>query len=162
MTNTKRKKYCGLVRPWLAEALNNRMNAPATWLRKHIAECPRCRRVVLGGNRLRVAFLLLKTQPHRSDLLAQANSRAITVLKRSLRDLPQAQKLRRMSPRPNLLQRLGKYKQGAFNAAACLVVLLLMKAGILSAMMKFHDEGTQVAQRYYARYLDQDIMDDLQ
>ena len=162
MTNTKRKNCCGPVRPWLAEALNDRLNVPAGWLRRHIAECPRCRRVVLGGNRLRVALLLLKTQSPRSDLLAQANCRATAVLKRGLRDLPQARKLRRMSPRPSLRQRLGKYRQGAFSAAACLVVLLLMRAGILSAMMKFHDEGSQAAQRYYTRYLDQDIRDDLQ
>ena len=114
----------------------------------------------MGSARLRVALLLIKTQPHPADLLSMANRRAIGVLKHGLRDLPKARKLAQTFPRPSFRKGLDKYARPMVHAAACLIVLLLVRTGVFSAMMKVQHEGTEAAQRYYARHLGEQPPDD--
>ena len=158
MATSNGKSRCARARQRMIETLNDR---PAAWLLPHVADCPRCRRLLLGRSRIDLGLLLLKSQPHRSDLLMRANCRATAVLSRRLRDLPKARMLRRAMPRPSLRQRMGGYTQAVVNAAACLIVLLLMRMGIFSSVARLHDEGARVVEQYYARHLDQDILDQL-
>ena len=155
------KNSCGRIGQWLADSVADRVDNTTAWAQSHIAHCPRCRRQLLGHSRLRLALLLLKTQPHRPDLLMQANRRAIGVLKRSLRELPKAEKLRHISPKPALFVRLSKYTQSVGHAAACLLVLLLLRMGIFSSLEKVDKQGQEFARAYYARLTDADLLDDM-
>ena len=152
------KKLCQRIMRHFGEALSGGLSMPAA-LQRHIANCPRCRRLMLGHNRLAVAMMLMKTQPHRDDLLMRANRRAIAVLDHTLRELPQARKLRHMTVRVGLIYRMSKYTQAAGYAAACLAVLLLMRVGIFSSFTRLENQGTQFVERYYGRYLDEDSHD---
>lgn len=155
------KNNCGRIAEWLAQALAGRLDITTAWAQRHIAGCPRCRRQLLGNNRLRLAFLLIKTQPHKPDLLMQANRRAIGVLKRSLRELPKAERLRHMSPQPALAVKLSKYTQSLGHAAACLLILLLLRMGIFSSLTKVDEQGKEFARQYYARLKNADLLDDI-
>jgi len=161
MTCLDRKHGCGRIRQWLAGAIKQRLSILSIRMQRHIADCPRCRRLAAGNSRLRLALLLLRTQPHSPELLMQANCRAIGVLKRNLRDLPKAEKLRHAMVEPSLFERLSKYTQSVSYAAACLVVLLMIRTGIFSGMMKLHEQGTQAIEQYYTHNLDEDILDDI-
>ena len=154
------KKDCGQIRRRLAEALGSPLTIGAGWARRHLADCPECRRRALGSARLRVALLLMKTQPHRADLLSMANRQAIGVLKHGLRGLPKARALGQTVPRPSLRKSLDKYARPMVHAAACLIVLLLVRTGVFSAMMRVEHEGREVAQRYYARHLGEQSPED--
>ena len=145
MASYSTRNSCGRIRQWLADAVAERVDNTAAWAQRHIVNCPRCRRQLLGHSRLRLALLLLKTQTHNSDLLMQANRRAIGVLKRSLRELPKAEKLRHISPKPALFVRLSKYTQSVGHAAACLLILLLLRMGIFSSLAKVDKQGQEFA-----------------
>jgi len=155
------KNSCGQIGEWLAEAVADRLDITTAWAQRHIVNCPRCRQQVLGNSRVSLAFLLIKTQPHKPDLLMQANRRAIGVLKRSLRELPKAEKLRHMSPQPALAVKLSKYTQSLGHAAACLLILLLLRMGIFSSLAKVDEQGKEFAKQYYARLTDADLLDDI-
>ena len=156
-----RKTDCGRIRQWLVETLTQRLDITTAWLQRHLAACPSCRRQIAGNSRLRLALLLIKTQPHSRDLLMQANRRAIRILKRNLQESAQAEKLRHIRARPSLPERLGKYTQSIGHAAACLLVLLLLRMGVFSSLTKIQDQGQQFVKQYYARHLDQDLYDDI-
>ena len=155
------KNSCGRIGEWLADTVADRVDNTTAWTQRHIASCPRCRRLAIGNSRIRLALLLIKTQPHKPDLLMQANRRAIGVLKRSLRELPQAERLRHISPKPALLVRLSKYTQAVGHAAACLLVLLLLRMGIFSSLAKVDKQGQEFAKAYSARLTDADLLDDM-
>ncbi len=155
-----RKTDCSRIRQWLLETLNQRLEITSTWLQRHLADCPKCRRQIAGNSRLRLAMLLIKTQSHSPDLLMQANRRAIRVLQRNLQELPQAEKLRHIYARPLLRERLSKYTLSISHAAACLLVLVLLRMGIFSSLTRIQDQGQQFVKQYYAPYLDQDLHDD--
>ena len=161
MGKLEKKTNCGRIRRWLSEAVANQLESTAAWTQRHIANCPRCRRLALGNSRIRLALLLIKTQPHSLDLLAGANSRAIGVLTRSLRELPKAEKLRHICPEPSLPQRLGKYTQALGHAAACLAVLLMLRMGIFSSLKKVDRQGREVVKQYYSRAMDAHFLDDV-
>ena len=161
MPSPRRQVSCGQIGMWLAEMATDRMDLAARWAQSHVANCPRCRRQILGNSRLRLALLLIKTQPHTPNLLMEANRRAINVLKRSLRETTTAERLRHLTPRPAFFQRLAKYTQPLTHAAACLAILLLLRTGIFSSMKRFHDQGAQAVKQYYTRHLDKDILDEL-
>ena len=149
-----RKTDCPRIRQWLLETLSQRLDVTSAWVQRHLADCPRCRRQIAGNSRLRLALVLIKTQPHSSDLLMHANRRAIRVLRRNLQESPQAQKLRHIHARPPLRERLGKYTQSIGHAAACLLVLVLLRMGIFSSLTKIQDQGQQFVKQYYAPHLD--------
>ena len=161
MARCQSNSNCGRIRRWLAETVGNRLDMTAGWVRRHVAECPRCRGELLGNGRLRMALLLLKTQPHAPDLLMRANRHAVAAMEHTLRAMPEAEKLRHAAPRRALSERIGRYSQALTHAAACLAILMLVRMGIFSSMTRVHDEGTRVVQQYYARHLDADILDDI-
>jgi hypothetical protein len=45
--------------------------------------------------------------------------------------------------------------------AACVVVLLLMKVGVLSSMESFQTEGQEVVKQYYASQAGQDLTNEI-
>ena len=154
------KDSCEQIGVWLTETIAERVDNTAAWAQGHIAQCPRCRRLVLGHSRLRLALLLLKTQPHRSELFMLANRQAIGVLNRSLRELPKAEKLRHILPQPSLANRFSKYTQALGHAAACLLVLLLLRTGVFSSLKKVDKQSQEFAKAYYDRLIEAGLTDD--
>ena len=154
------KESCGPARRGLLEALIDRLGVSLA-LRRHMESCPRCQRRASRAARLSLALVMLRTQAHGGDLLLRANRKAIAMLKRNVRDLPQAERLRTVLPRPKLHQRLLASGQSVLNAAACVIVLLLLRAGVISSMTKVHDEGKQVLHQYYASQLGEEMADEI-
>jgi hypothetical protein len=155
-----KKKPCTLAGRSAAQASVDHENIPA-WARRHLADCPRCRRRARGAARLALALTAVKCQPHQADLLARGNTRTITMLKRAVRDTTKARKLRAARPQPALAQRLERYSQSLSHAAACLAVLGLMKWGVFQTMTRVEERGKQVVNQYYTHNLDKDIVDQI-
>jgi len=145
----------------MSEALNRQMNFHADWVQVHITQCPRCRRRIGGFNRVALGISLIKIQPHQRDLLKRANQQAINVLQHSLRSLPQANFLRQKQSAPSFWKRLAKYTHSISNAAACLLLLLLMRIGIFSGMEKFQSTGEKAIRQHYVLNLGEDLTDDI-
>lgn len=161
-SNSKENPHkCKRIREWLYAAVNSRFGLEANWVQKHIAECPKCTRRLAAVGRVSLALSTIKAQPHKIDLLMRANSQAIGVLKHSLRQAPKAQKLRKALPRPSLFERYSGYGHSFANMAACVVIVLLMKVGVLSSVEKFQSEGEKVVKHYYARQIGEDLADDI-
>lgn len=161
MTRTKKDNKCRRIRAWLYKAINSRFGLDADWVQNHIANCPRCQRRMASVGKVNLAMSIIKSQPHKLDLLMRANAQAIGVLKHSLREAPKARKLKAMRPEPKLLERWSKYRHSAANAAACIVVLFLMKTGVFSSMDKFQTEGQKAMRQYYACQVGQDLADEI-
>jgi hypothetical protein len=90
-----------------------------------------------------------------------ANTQTISVLKRSLCDVPKAQKLKTIKPEPGFIEKSRKYRSSIVNTAACLAVLFLMKTGVFSSMNKFQTSGTDAMRSYYAARVGADIADEI-
>ena len=133
----------------------------ATWIQGHIANCPKCQRRLASIGKVNLALSVIKSQPHKLDLLSRANSQAIGVLKHSLRNAPRAQKLKTLRPEPKFLESLGKYKYSIGNTAACIAIIFLMKIGIFSSMARFQSDGQKIVKQYYADNLGQEIADEI-
>ena len=154
MVRSNRKNNCGRIRHWLADTLSQQLDITTAWAQRHIATCPSCRRQVAGNSRLRLALLLIRTQSHSRDLLMQANRRAIRLLAGGLQESAQAQKLRHIRPQPSFGQKLSKYTQSVTHAAACLLILVLLRTGVLSSLTKINDQGERFVEQHYNRYMD--------
>ena len=165
MTSTKANKgtpnKCRRIRTWLRTAMSRRFGPDAGWLQGHIADCPRCQGRLVRYGRVNLALSVLKSQPHKVDLLMRANAQAIGVLKHSLRHVPKAQRLKAILPEPKLLERWGKYAHSAANTAACVAILLLMKAGVFSSVDRFHIQGQEVIKQYYASQVGEDLANEI-
>ena len=161
MKTKKTNKKCKRIRDWLYEAVNSRIGIEAAWVQDHITSCPRCQRRLASAGKVNLAISIIKSQPHKLDLLMRANTQAIGVLKHSLRNAPKAQKLKTMLPNPKLLEKCGKYKNSLANAAACIAILLLMKAGIFSSMDKLQSQSQRVVKQYYVTHAGQDLADEI-
>ncbi len=161
MKTIKSNKKCRQIRTWLYKAVSSRIGFDADWLQNHIANCPRCQRRIVSCGKVNLALSVIKSQPHKLDLLMRANAQAIGVLKHSLRRAPKACKLKVMLPEPKLLERWGKYAQPAANAAACIAILLLMKIGVFSSMDKFQRQGQKVVKQYYSSHVGQEMADEI-
>jgi len=152
---------CKQIRAWLHKAIGSRFCLGADWIQNHIAECPRCQRRLSAIGKVNLGLSIIKSQPHKLDLLMRANTQAIGVLRHSLRQVPKAQKLKVCLPEPNLLERWGKYGHTAANVAACIAILLLMKIGVFSSMDKFQTEGKKIIKQYYASHIGKDLTDEI-
>jgi len=161
MTRAKKDNKCRQIRAWLYKAISSRFGLDADWVQNHIANCPRCQRRMASIGKVNLALSIIKSQPHKLDLLMRANAQAIGVLKHSLREAPKARKLKEARPEPKLLERWSKYKHSAANAAACIAILFLMKTGVFSSMDKFQTEGQKAMRQYYAAQIGQDLADEL-
>ena len=159
---TQNDNPCRAVRQKLSTALDSMLNrAFGAFLRSHIEHCPRCSRRLLGLHRVELAIRLTKSQTHSLDLLSRANTAALRMLKHSLRFTPKAEKLRVARPEPNWVIRHSSVLEKVFNAAACLLVLALIKCGTASFLKDVHQGGTKVMYNYYAKNLDQDTANEL-
>lgn len=155
------KKRCRPVRDQLASAVGDAGGQMAGWLGRHVAGCPKCQRRMQGLAKVDLAFSLLKAQPHPLDLVMRANNKAVAMLKRPVRQTTQAQAIRYMLPKPTLSQKLRKYCQPVASAAACLLAVVLLRAGLNSSIDRFRQDSEQAFRQYYARHLDQETLDDL-
>jgi len=161
MTSKNKYNRCKKIKSWLFESLSNHFGPDAGWIHKHIAGCPRCRQRLASVSRVHLALSMIKAEPHSLDLLMRANTKAVGVLRHSLREQPKAEKLRTARPEPKLSQKCGKYARSAANTAACITILFLAKVGILGSMSKFQSEGQGAMKQYYASQVGQDISDDI-
>lgn len=161
MKSIKANNKCRRFRAWLYKTINRRFGPDADWLQNHIANCPRCQRRFVSFGKVNLAFSLMKSQPHRLDLLMRANTQAIGVLKHSLRRAPKAYELKTKLPEPKLLEKWGSYGSSAASVAACITILLLMKIGIFSSMHKFQTQGQKAIRQYYARQVGEDLADEI-
>ena len=152
---------CRQIRAWLHKAIISRLSLDADWAQNHIANCPRCNRRFFNIGKVNLALSIMKSQPHKLDLLMRANTQAIGVLKHDLRRAPKAQKLKAMLPEPKLFERCSKYTHSAVNVAACIAILLLMKIGIFSSIDKFQTQGQKVVEQYYASQVGEDLADEV-
>ena len=152
---------CKRIRYRLIRSVSQRLSTNNPWIMSHIANCPRCQQRMGRMGKVDFVFSLLKSQPHRSDLLMKANTGAIGVLKHSLRNIPKAQKLKHTHPEPIWPQRYSKYILPVANAAACIIVVILMKTGIFSSMDRFKRQGNTAMKHYYAKHLDEQSVNDI-
>ena len=152
-----RVNECRRIRTLLYAAASRRFGPDAGWFQKHVAGCPRCRRRLAAYRKVDLAFSLVKTQPHKLDLLARANARAIAVLKHSLRTEPEVENLKSKLPEPKPLEMFRGFGRSFANAAACVAIILLMKTGVLSSMKQFQSTGQKGIKQYYTRHIGEDM-----
>jgi hypothetical protein len=152
---------CRRIRAWLHNIISSHLGNDADWIQNHIVNCPRCHRRLVSVGKVNLALSVMKSQPHKLDLLMRANNQAINVLKHSLRREPKARKLRVMRPEPKLFERWSKYTHSTANVAACIAILLLMKIGIFSSMDEFQNQGQKVIKHYYASQVGEDLADEV-
>ena len=152
---------CKQIRAWLHKTIGGRFGPDAGWIQNHIANCPRCRRRLSAVGKVNLALSIIKSQPHKLDLLMRANTQAVGALKHSLRQAPKALKLKVCLPEPNQLEKWGRYAHTVANVAACIVILLLMKIGVFSSMGKFQTEGKKAIEQYYASHVGKDLVDEI-
>jgi len=161
MNSSKIKNKCSQVRIKLARVLAKHINPDSLWLQNHIANCPRCQRRLSVYGKVEVAMSLLKTQPHELDLLTRANTQAIKMLKHGLRFAPKADKLKQRRPQPVWILRYSGFSQSIVNAAACVMILVLLKMGVFSSMDNIQQNGSAVVKGYYAKHLDQNTANEI-
>jgi hypothetical protein len=152
---------CRRIRAWLYNIISCYLGNDADWIQNHIVNCPRCHRRLVSVGKVNLALSVIKSQPHKLDLLMRANNQAINVLKHSLRREPKASKLRIIRPEPKLLERWSKYTHSTANVAACIAILLLMKIGIFSSMDTFQTQGQKAVEQYYASQVGEDLADEV-
>ena len=161
MKPIKTNKKCKSIRPWLYKVISSRISLDADWIQNHIDNCPKCQRRIASMGKIKLAFMLLKSQSHNLDLLMRANTQAIGVLKHGLRYSSKAEKLRIRLPEPKFLERCSKYKNSIANVAACIAILFLMKTGIFYSINKTQDQGQKIVKQYYANQIGDDLADEL-
>jgi hypothetical protein len=161
MKTQQKNRRCKDIKSWLFNVLSKKIGPDADWVQRHIASCPKCRNRLLLSSRVDVALQLIKSQRHSLDLLAQANCKAVSVLKHSLRYSAKAQKLKAALPEPTLLEKLRKYRTAVANIAACITILLLMKAGLFCSTRKFQNDGKNALRHYYASRVGDEIADEI-
>jgi hypothetical protein len=157
----QKNQRCKKIKSWLFNILSKNIGPDSGWVQRHIATCPKCRNRLLLSSRVDVALQLIKSQPHSLDLLAQANCKAVSVLKHSLRFSARAQMLKEALPEPTIFERLHKYRTAAANVAACVAILLLAKAGMFSSTKKFQNDGKNALRHYYASRVGDEIADEI-
>jgi len=160
-TPSRNSNKCRQIRARLHKAIANHLGLEAIWVQRHVAMCPRCQHRLASLGRVNLALELLKSQPHSLDLLSRANTQAVGVLKRSLREAPKADKLKAKRPEPALSEKCSKYTHSTANVAACLAILLLAKVGVFSCMDKFQTQGQKALKQYYASQVGKDLADEI-
>ncbi|MCF7954895.1 MAG: hypothetical protein K9M75_03740 [Phycisphaerae bacterium] len=161
MRNSKVINKCRQIRDDMQKSILGRIGADKGWLAEHIANCPKCQSRIAGIGKVDLALSLVKSQPHKIDLLMRANAQALKMLKHSLRDCPKADKLRATCSRPNWIIRNHGIISSITSTAACFAILLLLKCGIFTSMETSQKQGKQAVKHYYAKHLDQDTMNDI-
>jgi hypothetical protein len=152
---------CQRIRTWLYKVIENRIGIGAGWVQNHIAGCPRCQQRLASVGKVALAISIIKSQPHNLDLWMRANTKAIGVLKHSLRNCPKAEKLKAVLPEPKLFEKCFKYKNSIANTAACIAIVFLMQVGVFSSMSNFQSESQKIVRHYYASQAGEDLADEI-
>lgn len=148
---------CKRIRQRLADSARYRFGPEASWVRRHVAGCPRCQRRLAAITRVDLALSAVKAQPHRLDLLMRANSAAIRMLNHRLREAARERRLEEATPEPSLIEKCAAYRTAIMNVAACVAILFLTKAGIFSSFDKARSGGQAVMKQYYATQAGEDL-----
>ena len=156
-SKNRSENTCRTIRNWLFTNLSRYFSPDSAWLQNHIMECPRCQHRLAAHSKVHLALSFMKAQSHEVDLLMRANTQAINVLKHSLREAQEAQKLKQALPEPKLQEKLSKYLKPALHFAACILIMLLMKIGIFTSMDNFQQQGQKALKQYYASQIGEDI-----
>jgi anti-sigma factor RsiW len=138
-----------------------RLGPEASWVRKHVAHCPRCQKRLAALGKVDLALSIIKSQPHRLDLLMRANTAAVKMLKHSLREAAEAQELEQAKPELSLIERCARYRISATHLAACIAILFLTKAGIFSSVDRLHTRGEAALKQYYSHQAGEDVAKDI-
>lgn len=152
---------CRQIRRRLADSMARRLGPEAPWVQRHAAHCPRCQKRLAAIGKVDLALSLIKSQPHQLDLLTRANSAAVRMLKHSLREAAQAEKLEQARPEPCLIERCARYRISVTNVAACVAILFLTKAGIFSSFDRLHTRGEAALKQYYTHQAGEDVAKDI-
>jgi anti-sigma factor RsiW len=155
------KRECQSIRQRLLTSLSRGVGPNAGWVQRHIAQCPRCRKRLAAWGKVELALSVVKSQPHRLDLLSRANSHAVKMLKHSLREAPQAQALENTRPEPSILERSARYQHRLTNIAACLAILALTRSGVFTSLSRVTTRGEKFMRQYYAAQAGEDIAEDM-
>jgi anti-sigma factor RsiW len=155
------EKGCRSMRQRLLTSLGKGLGPQAGWVQRHVANCPRCQRRLAAWGKVELALSIVKSQPHRLDLLSRANSCAVKMLKHSLRDAPKARVLEKTRPEPSLLQRSGRYRYRITNIAACAAILVLTRSGLFSSLDRATADGEKFMKQYYAANAGEDIAEEI-
>jgi len=139
---------------FIKEGVQNRLS-------DHIATCPRCQKRLAMVNRVELAIGLLKSQPHDLDLLAKANTKAIGVLKHSLRESSYSEKLRHSKQDQHWLEKKHSAIERILNVAACLFVIIMIRMGVTSSLTDVKSKGQAALHNYYARNLDSQLCSEI-
>jgi hypothetical protein len=161
MRTVKVKNYCRQLKELINRFLIDKRMLDRQWVQNHVANCPRCQRRIMNLGKVELAISLLKSQPHRLDLLMRANTQAIGVLKHSLRTTTKAEHLRNVRPEPGIFEKCSRYKRSFANAAACIAIAVLMKSGTFSSGQAFENKGRKAVEHYYASQAGEDIARDV-
>jgi hypothetical protein len=161
MMGKKIQNKCKSIRGRLQRAIAARVNLDTGWLAEHIAACPRCQKRLGNYGRVDLAMTLLKSQPHTLNLLAKANTQTINVLKHSLREAPKAEVLKAAKPELSIFEKGRRRAQPILNAAACIMIIALSKAGIFTSIENSQKSGSIAARNYYAMHVGNEMADDI-
>ncbi len=146
-----------IARQWLAAAAHQRLGPGAAWVQRHAARCPRCQQRLATMAQVDLALSVVRAQPHRLDLLMRANTCAVRMLSRQLREDARSQGLGQAEHESGVLEQRGRYRGTLTNVAACLAVLFLAKTGIFSSFDKANTRGQAVMKQYYASQIGEDL-----
>jgi len=148
---------CRRLRERLSDFAAKYAGWESKWVQDHVAQCPRCQKRFGAIGKVELGLSLLKTEPHGLDLLAKANTKAVGVLKHSLRNSVPAERLRIARVEPGRLEVIAKYGRSVIGTAACFAILILLKVGIFSAMDNIEQQGEKAIAQYYSEHTGQDI-----
>jgi hypothetical protein len=148
---------CKMIRRRLVDSAYRRLGPGASWVQRHVAHCPRCQKRLAALGKVNLALSLVKSQPHRLDLLTQANTAAVRMLSRQLREEAAARRSDPASAEPTLAERWARHQSAITGVAACLAILILTKAGILSSFNKVNAQGQTALKQYYAERAGEDL-----
>ncbi len=145
------------IRRRLVDSAHQRFGPEAPWVQRHVAHCPHCQRRLASLTKVDLALSVIKSQPHRLDLLTRANTAAIRMLNHQLRQTEAADRLKEAKPEPPFADRYAGHQNAILNVAACLAVLLLTKAGIFTSLDKARTRGEAAMKQYYADRAGEDL-----
>lgn len=152
---------CKGIRSRFDKILSNLISMDAAWVQNHIANCPKCQRRLASLGKVYLALSLLKSRPHQIDLLKAANTQTIDTLAHSVRHTSKAEKLRLARPNIKFIEKIAPLKTAMANAAACFLILFLLKTGIFTSIEKFQTNGEKALQKYYEKQLGQEYSDEI-
>jgi anti-sigma factor RsiW len=148
---------CRDIRRRLTASTYRRLGPGAAWVQKHVAQCPRCQRRLAALGKVDLALAVIRSQPHRLDLLLRANAAAVRMLSRPLREEAAAHELDQDKPAPPLAQWCARHQNTITHVAACIAILILTKVGIFSSFDKVNTRGQAVMKQYYTDRAGEDL-----